>query len=77
MDLPEVRQCQDEESPSFGSVAVKSAVPFGTWLVANPGVVSINSAGGYWEADDDVVAEWTVLTATSSKQPKKTSKTPE
>lgn len=59
--VPEVRQCQDPENPSFGSVAVKSAVPFGNWLVANPGAVSINSAGGHWETGDEAVASWTPL----------------
>lgn len=61
MDLPEVRQCTDEESRNFGCVAVKSAVPFGDWLVSNPGVVSMNSAGGHWESDDSTVKDWKVV----------------
>jgi hypothetical protein len=59
--VPEVRQCQDPEDSNYGCAAVKSAVPFGAWMVANPGVVNINSAGGHWEVDDKVVENWEVL----------------
>lgn len=61
MDLPEVRQCTDEEDRNFGCVAVKSKTPFGAWLVANPGTPTINAAGGHWESDDVTVENWKVL----------------
>lgn len=61
MDLPEVRQCDDDESRYYGSVAVASTSPFGKWLVANPGNISMPAAGGHWEADDKLVEDWKVL----------------
>ena len=60
MELPEVRQCKDPDSPQFGSIAVKADLPFGEWFVGNPGLVSINTAGGHWGSFGEVES-WTVL----------------
>jgi hypothetical protein len=68
MDIPEVRQCTDDEDPMFGCVAVKSAVPFGDWLVANPGVVNMNAAGGHWAPDAEVEG-WVVLDEAEDQPP--------
>jgi hypothetical protein len=82
MNIPEVRQCTDDADPNFGCVAVKSAVPFGSWFVGNPGLVNMNAAGGHW-AQDAEVEGWAVLDEAEDQppapkeQPSKTSETPE
>lgn len=60
MELPEVRQCIDEESRYYGCTATKSLVPFGKWFIGNPGP-NINAAGGHWEDNEEVVKDWKVL----------------
>lgn len=49
--LPEVRQCVDETSAQFGSVAVNAGN--NRWGVMNP------TNGGHW-AEDDQVKDWKV-----------------
>ena len=68
MELPEVRQCTDPKSNQFGSVAVRADLPFGEWFVGNPGIVSINTAGGHWGSSGEVEG-WTVLDEAEDQPP--------
>jgi hypothetical protein len=63
-ELPEARQCVDEESSLFGAVAVKSAVPGIEWSVMTP------ANGGHHDNSGDEVADWPVL-AKPAKRAKK------
>jgi len=62
--LPEVRQCQDIESPHYGSVAVKSGLQQFAWGVFNPMI------GGHWDTDDTEVGTWTVMGPTTPPETK-------
>jgi hypothetical protein len=51
----EVRQCQDQGTPQYGAVAVRSSLPAFAWGVFHP------TNGGHWETNDDLVGDWKVI----------------
>lgn len=65
MELPEARQCVDEDSSLFGAVAVKSEVPGLEWSV-------MTTANGGHHAGEDEVKDWAVLAKPKVKPAKKT-----
>lgn len=69
--LPEVRQCQDKDSPMFGAVAVRSGVAGIAWSVMTV------ANGGHHNADEnaDGIMQWPIVKAPAKggRRPKQAS----
>ena len=66
MDIPETRQCRDEQSPNYGDVAIAAIDSFtglprpNVWAVATP-------KGGRW-VDDSHVENWEMLAPSDNSE---------